>query len=102
MASLRETANVVVANAAGQAGLASRAASILTEAGWTSVEPADATITDYVNRAYFADGFEQAARLAVADLGLTGVEFTALPERRLTADGTTGDVVVLVGDDLAS
>lgn len=100
-AALREATIVVVANAAGRAGIATRAATLLRDAGWVSVEPADAVITDYVNRAYYADGFDDAARLAVADLGLDAVEFSLLPERRLTVDGSTGDLVVLIGENLA-
>ena len=100
-ASLREATIVVVANAAGRAGLANEAATLLQDAGWLSVQAADAIVTDSVNRAYFAEGFEEAARLAVSDLGLVAVEFTLLPERRLTVDGSTGDLVVLIGESLA-
>lgn len=90
-------ARVVVANASGQGGVASGAAARLVEAGWESVDPTDATATESMNRAYFADGFEEAARLAVADLELSNVEFAPLPERNVTVDGATGDIVLLIG-----
>jgi hypothetical protein len=93
------TAGVVVVNGSGRAGQASRAADVLLAAGWPPVVTDDARNPLATSRVMAKPGFEEAAKLAADDLGLT-VQIEPYANSIATIDDATGDVMVFLGSDV--
>ena len=92
-------ADIVAVNGTGKAGVAGRAADRLLQAGWPAVITDDARNQLTTSRVMAKPGFEDEARLAAADLGLT-VEVEPYSNSIATIDDSTGDVMVFLGADV--
>jgi cytoskeletal protein RodZ len=92
-------ADIVAVNGTGKAGVAGRAADRLLQAGWPAVITDDARNQLTTSRVMAKPGFEDEARLAAADLGLT-VEVEPYSNSIATIDDATGDVMVFLGADV--
>jgi hypothetical protein len=97
----RADIDLVVANGAREAGLASEVAATLDELGYVDIHVGNAITAVDVTIIYFAPGFkDEAMRLAV-DLSLPDVELLEMPDTPLLADDsyTSEHLTVVLGRD---
>jgi hypothetical protein len=93
--------SVVVANGTQTNGLAAHFSNVIGAGGWNMGTPIDATTSQATSTVYYASG-QQAAAQAIANT--IGVKAAVQPLTTSTpVSGVTGtDVVVVIGQDLAS
>jgi hypothetical protein len=94
--------SVVVANATNTNGLAAHYSSVIGAGGWKMGTPIDASTTQATSTVYYAAG-QQAAAQSIADtIGVKPSQVQPLTTST-PVNGVTGtDVVVVIGQDLAS
>jgi len=93
----RGSATVLVVNGTARPGLASRGATTLRDAGWT-VFTGDAAADAEVSQVYSSERYAALAAEAAAALGVTA-EPLLPPDNPLTVDGSTADIVIVLGAD---
>jgi hypothetical protein len=98
----RNTVSVVVANATSTNGLAAHYSTIIGGQGWAMKPPADASTTEAVSSVYYAAGQQAAAASIATTIGVKPAQVLPLTSA-VPVSGVTGtDVVVVIGQDLAS
>jgi len=98
----RTAVRVLVANAAGRAGIARDTADVLVTAGFTDSTPIDALRDSPTTAVYARPGFEAEAAAVAAALGLASATVQALGPTASTTDDSAGDVIVVIGGDFPS
>jgi LytR cell envelope-related transcriptional attenuator len=94
--------SVVVANATSTNGLAAHYSTQLGSAGWNMKTPVDANTSEATSAVYYAAGQQQAAQEVAAAIGVKPAQVQPLTTS-VPVTGVTGtDVVVVIGQDLAS
>jgi len=94
--------SVVVANATSTSGLAAHYTSVLGAGGWSMKTPVDATTSEATSAVYYASGFQQQAESIATAIGVKPTAVVPLTSA-VPVTGVTGtDVVVVIGQDLAS
>ena len=94
--------SVVVANATSTSGLAAHYTSVLGPGGWSMKTPVDATTSEATSAVYYAAGFQQEAESIASAIGVKPTAVVPLTSA-VPVTGVTGtDVVVVIGQDLAS
>jgi hypothetical protein len=92
---------VVVVNAGGAAGIATRTASELRSSGYVSVLTADALRPQSSSVVAFAPGFDGEARRLAAALGMTSGQVVPRTSEQISTNDRPADLVVLLGADRA-
>ena len=93
---------VVVANATSVNGVAAHYSTLLSQQGWATKTPGDASTTATTSTVYYAAGQQAAATEIAATLGLPATAVQPISSAT-PISGTAGiDVVVVIGQDLAS
>ncbi len=92
----------MVANATSVNGLAAHYSTVIGAGGWAMQTPVDASTTEATSAVYYASGQQQAAASIATTIGVAPSQ--VLPLTTATpVNGVTGtDVVVVIGQDLAS
>jgi hypothetical protein len=94
--------SVVVANATSVNGVAAHYSDALSAQGWATKTPTDASTTATTSAVYYAAGMQASAEEVASELGIAAAQVQPITAAT-PAPGITGiDVVVLVGQDLAS
>lgn len=94
---------VLVANASQTNGVAAYYSGKLSSAGWGTLTPVTASTAKPTSSVYFATGEQGAAQAIAASLGVPSGAVQAMSASVVPVASTTGaDVVVVVGNDLAS
>jgi hypothetical protein len=94
--------SVVVANATNTNGLAAHYSTVIGNGGWKVGTPVDASTTEATSAVYYASGQQQAAEAIASAIGVKSTQVQPLTTSS-PVNGVTGtDVVVVIGQDLAS
>lgn len=94
--------SVVVANATSTSGLAGHYTSVIAGAGYNMQAPVNATTSEATSSVYYASGQKQPAEAIAKSIGVKNGQVLALTTS-VPVSGVTGvDVVVVIGQDLAS
>lgn len=94
--------SVVVANATTTNGLAAHYSNVIGAGGWNMGTPIDASTTEATTTVYYASGQQAAAQSIAKTIGVKPSQVQPLTTAA-PVNGVTGtDVVVVVGQDLAS
>ena len=92
----------MVANATSTSGLAAHYSAVIGAGGWSMKTPIDATTSEPTSAVYYAAGFEAQAQEIAASIGVKPTAVVPLTSA-VPVNGVTGtDVVVVVGQDLAT
>jgi hypothetical protein len=93
---------IVAADASATAGSAQTIVDRLIGLGYTEVTAAaDLDTKSAVSAIYYRDGFEAAGLQLAADLGLAVDVVVPLPADSITDADASGDLILVIGDDLA-
>ncbi len=96
------TVSVVVANGTQTNGLAAHYSTVIGGGGWNMGTPIDASTSEATSAVYYAPGFQQQAASIATTIGLKPSQVLPLTAA-VPVSGVTGtDVVVVIGQDLAS
>jgi hypothetical protein len=94
--------SVVVANATNTNGLAAHYSTVIGAGGWKMGTPIDASTTQATSTVYYAAGQQTAAQEIATTIGVKPAQVQPLTTAAPVAGVTGTDVVVVVGQDLAS
>jgi hypothetical protein len=94
--------SVVVANATNTNGLAAHYSNVIGAGGWKMGTPIDASTTQATSTVYYAAGQQAAAQSIANTIGVKPTQVQPLTTAAPVAGVTGTDVVVVVGQDLAS
>jgi hypothetical protein len=94
--------SVVVANATNTNGLAAHFSTVIGAGGWKMGTPIDASTTQATSTVYYAAGQQAAAQSIASTIGVKPTQVQPLTTAAPVAGVTGTDVVVVVGQDLAS
>lgn len=94
--------SVVVANATNTNGLAAHFSTVIGAGGWKMGTPIDASTTETTSTVYYAAGQQAAAQQIANTIGVKPAQVQPLTTAAPVAGVTGTDVVVVVGQDLAS
>jgi hypothetical protein len=94
--------SVVVANATSTNGLAAHYSTVIGAGGWKMGTPIDASTKQATSTVYYAAGQQAAAQEIATTIGVKPAQVQALTTAAPVAGVTGTDVVVVVGQDLAS
>lgn len=94
--------SVVVANATNTNGLAAHFSTVIGAGGWKMGTPIDASTTQATSTVYYAAGQQAAAQAIANTIGVKPAQVQPLTTAAPVAGVTGTDVVVVVGQDLAS
>jgi LytR cell envelope-related transcriptional attenuator len=94
--------SVVVANATNTNGLAAHYSTVIGAGGWKMGTPIDASTTEATSTVYYAAGQQAAAQAIANTIGVKPAQVQPLTTASPVAGVTGTDVVVVVGQDLAS
>ena len=94
--------SVVVANATNTNGLAAHFSTVIGAGGWKMGTPIDASTTQSTSTVYYAAGQQAAAEAIASTIGVKPTQVQPLTAAAPVAGVTGTDVVVVVGQDLAS
>lgn len=94
--------SVVVANATNTNGLAAHFSTVIGAGGWKMGTPIDASTTQATSTVYYAAGQQAAAQSIANTIGVKSTQVQPLTTAAPVAGVTGTDVVVVVGQDLAS
>jgi hypothetical protein len=94
--------SVVVANATNTNGLAAHFSNVIGAGGWKMGTPIDASTTQATSTVYYAAGQQAAAESIANTIGVKPTQVQPLTTAAPVAGVTGTDVVVVVGQDLAS
>lgn len=94
--------SVVVANATNTNGLAAHFSTVIGAGGWKMGTPIDASTTEATSTVYYAAGQQAAAQAIANTIGVKPAQVQPLTTAAPVAGVTGTDVVVVVGQDLAS
>ena len=96
------TVSVVVANGTQTNGLAAHFSTVIGGAGYNMGTPVDTSTSEATSAVYYAPGFQQQAAAIATAIGLKPSQVLPLTAA-VPVSGVTGtDVVVVIGQDLAS
>ena len=96
------TVSVVVANGTQTNGLAAHYSTVVGGGGWKMGTPIDASTSEATSAVYYAPSFQQQAASIATAIGLKPSQVLPLTAA-VPVSGVTGtDVVVVIGQDLAS
>ena len=91
-----------MANGTQTNGLAAHYSTVIGGGGWNMGTPIDASTSEATSAVYYAPGFQQQAASIATAIGLKPSQVLPLTAA-LPVSGVTGtDVVVVIGQDLAS
>ena len=94
--------SVVVANATSTNGLAAHYSTVIGAGGWKMGTPTDASTAEATSAVYYAAGFQEPAASIATAIGVAPTRVLPLTTA-VPVNGVAGtDVVVVIGDDLAS
>ena len=96
------TVSVVVANATSTNGLAGHYTTVLQGGGWNMQPAANATASEATSAVYYAAGHQAAAQEVAAAIGVKPQQVLPLTTATPVTGATGVDVVVVIGQDLAS
>ena len=96
------TVSVLVANATNTSGLAGHYITVLGSKGWHTMSPANAATTESTSTVYYAAGMQQPATAIASTIGVKPTQVQPLTTATPVASVAGADVVVVVGQDLAS
>jgi hypothetical protein len=94
--------SVVVANATNTNGLAAHFSHVIGAGGWKMGTPIDASTTETTSTVYYAAGQQAAAESIANTIGVKPAQVQPLTTAAPIAGVTGTDVVVVIGQDLAS
>jgi hypothetical protein len=94
--------SVVVANATNTNGLAAHYSTVIGAGGWKMGTPIDASTTQATSTVYYAAGQQAAAQSIANTIGVKPTQVQPLTTAAPVAGVTGTDVVVVIGQDLAS
>jgi hypothetical protein len=94
--------SVVVANATNTNGLAAHYSTVIGAGGWKMGTPIDASTTQATSTVYYAAGQQAAAQSIASTIGVKPTQVQPLTTAAPVAGVTGTDVVVVIGQDLAS
>jgi hypothetical protein len=94
--------SVVVANATNTNGLAAHFSNVIGAGGWKMGTPIDASTTEATSTVYYAAGQQAAAESIANTIGVKPAQVQPLTTAAPIAGVTGTDVVVVIGQDLAS
>jgi len=96
------TVSVVVANATSTNGLAAHYSTVIGGAGYQMKTPVDASTSEATSAVYYTSGMQQPAQAIATSIGVKPAQVLPLTTS-VPVNGVTGtDVVVVIGQDLAS
>ena len=96
------TVSVVVANATSTNGLAGHYTTVLQGGGWNMQPAPNATASEATSAVYYAAGQQAAAQEVAAAIGVKPQQVLPLTTSTPVSGATGVDVVVVIGQDLAS
>jgi LytR cell envelope-related transcriptional attenuator len=96
------TVSVVVANATSADGLAAHYTSVISAGGWNMGTPIDANTTEATSAVYYATGEQEAAASIATTIGVQPTAVLPITSATPVSYPTGTDVVVVIGEDLAS
>lgn len=96
------TVSVLVANATNTSGLAGHYTTVLGSKGWHTMTPANAATTESTSTVYYAAGMQQPATAIASTIGVKPTQVQPLTTATPVASVAGADVVVVIGQDLAS
>ena len=96
------TVSVVVANATSTDGLAAHYTSVISAGGWNMGTPIDANTTEATSAVYYATGEQEAAASIATTIGVHPTAVLPITSATPVSYPTGTDVVVVIGEDLAS
>ncbi|HXN59351.1 MAG TPA: LytR C-terminal domain-containing protein [Acidimicrobiales bacterium] len=96
------TVSVVVANATSADGLAAHYTSVISAGGWNMGTPIDANTTEATSAVYYATGEQEAAASIATKIGVQPTAVLPITSATPVSYPTGTDVVVVIGEDLAS
>jgi hypothetical protein len=91
-----------VANATNTNGLAAHYSTVVGAGGWKMGTPIDASTTEATSTVYYAAGQQAAAQSIANAIGVKPTQVQPLTTAAPVAGVTGTDVVVVIGQDLAS
>jgi hypothetical protein len=94
--------SVVVANATSVNGLAAHYTTVIGAGGWKMGTPSDAATTEATSAVYYAAGFQEPAATIATAIGVKPTQVLPLTTATPVTGATGVDVVVVIGQDLAS
>lgn len=94
--------SVVVANATNTNGLAAHFSNVVGAGGWKMGTPIDASTTEATSTVYYAAGQQAAAQTIANTIGVKPAQVQPLTTAAPVAGVTGTDVVVVIGQDLAT
>jgi LytR cell envelope-related transcriptional attenuator len=94
--------SVVVANATSTTGLAAHYSAVIGAGGWSMKTPIDASSTEATSAVYYAAGQQQPAATIATGIGVKPAQVLPLTTSTPVTGVTGTDVVVVIGQDLAS
>jgi hypothetical protein len=94
--------SVVVANATNTNGLAAHYSTVVGAGGWKMGTPIDASTKEATSTVYYAAGQQAAAQSIANTIGVKPTQVQPLTTAAPVAGVTGTDVVVVIGQDLAS
>jgi hypothetical protein len=96
------TVSVVVANATSADGLAAHYTSVISAGGWNMGTPIDSNTTEATSAVYYATGEQEAAASIATTIGVQPTAVLPITSATPVSYPTGTDVVVVIGEDLAS
>ena len=96
------TVSVVVANATSTNGLAAHYSTVIGAKGYMMKTPLDASTSETTSTVYYAAGMQAAAEAVAATIGVKSSQVQPLTTAIPVTGATGTDVVVVIGQDLAS
>ena len=94
--------SVVVANATNTNGLAAHFSNVIGAGGWKMGTPIDASTTETTSTVYYAAGQQAAAESIANTIGVKPAQVQPLTTAAPVAGVTGTDIVVVIGQDLAT
>ena len=97
-----DTVTVVVANATSTNGLAAHYSTVIGAGGWKMETPIDASTLEATSAVYYAAGQQEAAASIATTIGVKPTQVLPLTTATPVSSATGLDVVVVIGQDLAT
>ena len=91
-----------MANATSADGLAAHYTSVISAGGWNMGTPIDANTTEATSAVYYATGEQEAAASIATTIGVQPTAVLPITSATPVSYPTGTDVVVVIGEDLAS
>jgi hypothetical protein len=96
------TVSVVVANATTVNGVAAHYSTVIGAGGWNMKPPADADTSETTSSVYYAPGRQASAASIAASIGVKPAQVVPISSATPLSPTTGYDVVVIIGQDLAT